>query len=252
MSGLRLQLRSALAADAELHALTAPGWHEADATALGARQVRVGRERVAVGDLFAVGGAPGATLHIDGDLHRARGVAAGVALGTVEVHGAVGDDLALGQSGGLVIVRGRAGHNAGGAPTGAKRGMLGGELLILGDAGDEVGAAMRRGTIAVLGRAGARTAKGGIAGSVYVASDCGPDAGRFLRRVSILVGGAVEIPAGFRYACRYDPAVVRLLQRRLVAIGFPVPAAQLGGQWRRFSGEAGEGALGELLQWTPA
>lgn len=252
MSGLRLQLRAALGPDADLQALTAPGWHEAEAAALAARQVRVGRESVAVGDLFTISGTPGPALRIAGELGAARGVAAGVALGTVEIEGSVGDDLALGQSGGLVIVRGRAGHNAGGAPAGAKRGMLGGELLILGDAGDEVGAAVRRGTIAVLGRTGARTAKGGIAGTVYVAGDCGPEAGRFLRRVSILVGGEVVVPAGFRYACRYDPAVVRLLQRRLAAIGFPVPAAQLGGQWRRHSGDAGEGALGELLQWTPA
>jgi len=48
-------------------------------------------------------------------------------------------------------VRGSAGDNAGGARPGAARGMTGGEIIVRGNVGDEAGARMRRGTIAVTG-----------------------------------------------------------------------------------------------------
>jgi formylmethanofuran dehydrogenase subunit C len=251
VSGLHLHPRTDLPAHSDLAALTAEGWEQCDAAGLAARRARVGRDVVAIGDLFRITGSPGPSLIVDGDLRHAEGVGARLSLGRVEVLGSVGDDAGLAMRGGLLRIRGSAGRNAGGAEPGARKGMTGGELLIHGDAGDEAGTAMRRGLVAIGGSAGARTAQHGIAGTVYVAGRCGADAGRFLRRVSLLVGGAVDVPAGFTEACRYDPAVVRLLQRRLRDLGFPLPAAQYGGQWRRFSGDVGEGARGELLHWTP-
>jgi formylmethanofuran dehydrogenase subunit C len=250
VSGLTLTLTAPLAADTDLSALTADGWASSTAATVAARPVFVGRVRHIVGELFTISGEPGDTLALHGDLARAHGIGARLALGTLVVHGDVGNGTGIAMSGGLLHVHGNAGDNLGGAFPGEKRGMTGGELLVTGNAGDESGAAVRRGTIAIGGNAGARTCRGGIAGTVYVAGDCGADAGLFLKRASIIVGGRVAIPAGFREACTYDPAVVRLLQRRLLHLGFPLPAAQRGGSWRRCSGDAGDGALGELLLWT--
>ena len=50
-------------------------------------------------------------------------------------------------------MRGSAGRRLGGAYAGSRAGMRGGEILVHGDAGDEAGAGLRRGLIAVAGHA---------------------------------------------------------------------------------------------------
>lgn len=250
MSGLVLTLRTPLAADADLSGLTAEGWEQADAAAMAARLILLDRAPLRVGDLCEVSGTAGSTLALHGDFTRAHRIGAGLASGTVVVHSSVGDGAGLAMRGGRLQIHGHAGHQLGAAPAGAKRGMTGGEILVHGSAGDESGSGVRRGLIAIGGDAGARTARGGIAGTIYVVGTCGADTGLFLKRASVIVGGSMAVPAGFREACTYDPAVVRLLQRHLRMLGFPLPSVQLGGSWRRFSGDAGEGSRGELLLWT--
>jgi len=68
--------------------------------------------------------------------------------------------------GGRIRIRGSAGSRLGSAVPGSQRGMRGGVILVDGDAGDEVGAVMRRGLIVVGGRCGEFAAAGAIAGSV--------------------------------------------------------------------------------------
>ncbi|HVE78850.1 MAG TPA: hypothetical protein VNA89_08315, partial [Gemmatimonadaceae bacterium] len=91
-----------------------------------------GRERLALGELFAVRGARAAELRLAGDLALARGVGAGMRAG-------------------LLVVDGDAGDEAG-------RGMTGGEIEVRGDAGADAAAYARRGVIAVAGTAGAGAA----------------------------------------------------------------------------------------------
>jgi formylmethanofuran dehydrogenase subunit C len=229
-TGLELALRAPLTAAADLAALTAPGWATCDAPALASRHVTVCGAPVAIGDLFTVTGTPAPALRIIGDLAQGASVGAELAEGTVTVEGNVGD-------------------NAGGARPGAKKGMRGGALVILGNAGAEAGACIRRGLIAVQGNVGPRSARAAIAGTIFVGGDAGPDAGLWSKRGSLVVVGAVTPLPTYHEACTYQPVVLRLLLLRLRALGLPITPAHLDGSWRRWSGDLAESGLGEILQW---
>ena len=229
-AGLELTLRAPLAMATDLAGLTAAGWTTCDPSAMAARQVTGGGAALTVGDLFTVTGTPGPAMRIIGDLAHATSVGAELAEGTVTVEGDVGD-------------------NAGGALPGAKKGMRGGELVILGHAGAEAGACIRRGTLAVRGNVGARCGRAAIAGTIFVGGDAGPDAGLWSKRGSLVVAGAVTPLVTYREDCTYRPVVLRLLLLRLRALGLPITPAHVDGAWRRWSGDLAESGLGELLQW---
>src|SRR3989442_4879030 len=89
--------------------------------------------------------------------------------------------------------------------------MVGGEIVIRGNAGEDAGAGMRRGLVVVTGNAGRGTGRGMIAGTAVVFGETGADAGRWTKRGSIVACGPVARPATFRYACTYRPPHVRLL-----------------------------------------
>ena len=76
-------------------------------------------------------------------------------------------------------------HLVGAAYRGSKKGMTDGTILIGGDAGSEVGAAMRRGTLAVGGSCGDAAGFGMIAGSILVFGSCGIRAGAGMKRGTI-------------------------------------------------------------------
>ena len=111
---------------------------------------------------------------------------------------------------------------------------------------------MRRGLVAIAGRAGRAAGLAMIAGTV-VASALGPDAGLFSRRGTLVALGPVTPSPSYRLACTTQPVVLRLLLRRLRdAHGFPVSAPQLEGFYRRYSGDFAESGKGELFAWTAA
>ena len=118
--------------------------------------------------------------------------------------------------------------------------MRGGELLIDGEAGDELGAVMRRGLIAVGGRIGAFAAAGMVAGSVFAFGPVGQHAGAGMKRGTVVTfGPAPELLPTFPYDCSYRPAFIDLYLRRLAALGFTVPAipersAAIGVTWLRW------------------
>lgn len=252
MSGLRLALKVPLPAPADFTALTAAGWDTADAGTMAARTVRVERDTVPVGELFSIGGSAGPELVLTGDLSFARGVGAGLTAGRLLVEGNVGDDAGLAMAGGLLTVRGNAGFNAGGAAPGAKRGMTGGELVILGSAGAEAGAAMRRGLVAVGGAVGQRAGRAALAGTVFAGGDVGDGAGLFSKRGSLVTLGRVAPSPTWRDAGLGQPIILRLLLKRLAALGLAVTAAHIDGRWRRWSGDFAESGRGEIVQWMPA
>src|SRR5213079_1212556 len=104
---------------------------------------------------------------------------------------------------------GSAGDHVGAAYPGSRRGMRGGELLIDGDAGDELAAVMRRGLIAVGGRVGAFAAAGMVAGSVFAFGPVGPHPGAGMKRGTFAaLGPAPEFLPTFRYDCSYRPAFI--------------------------------------------
>jgi formylmethanofuran dehydrogenase subunit C len=125
--------------------------------------------------------------------------------------------------------------------------MRGGELLIDGDAGDELGAVMRRGLIAVGGRVVAFAGAGMVAGSVFAFGPVGPHAGAGMKRGTIAAfGSGLELLPTFRYDCTYSPAFIDLYLRHLRALGFAVPA-RIGGAFTRYRGDLVALGLGEIL-----
>jgi len=82
-------------------------------------------------------------------------------------------------------------------------GMISGELVVRGDAGDDVGRAMAGGTIRIRGNAGHRlggpspgASKGMIGGEIVVDGNAGDDAAARVRRGLVVVGGSAGVSAG--------------------------------------------------------
>lgn len=228
-----------------------------------------GSRRLELGDLFQVRGGRAATVRVVGDTRRVDAMGAGMAGGELVIEGSAGRYVGTRMTGGVLRVLGDAGYGAGlemaggvldiagsagdrvgAARLGASKGMLGGEIIVRGAVGAEVGTRMRRGTI-VCAAAGPRAGEGMIAGSVVVLGAVGDDPGRYNKRGSLVVLGGVTVPCTYRYACTYHPPHVALMLRTLRArFGLPIGDAHIGGRYHRYSGDLAELARGELLAWT--
>jgi formylmethanofuran dehydrogenase subunit C len=250
-TGIVARLRAPLTGRADLGEVLGSGWGSRSAADLARRPVRLGGSSATLGDLFDLSGPASGTIRFEGDLRQVDRLAAGLAEGAVIVEGHVGEEVGLGMSGGSVVVRGNAGPRAGAAPPEARRGMSGGELVIHGNAGPEAGVRMRRGLIAIGGRAVANAGAMMIAGTVVVLGAAGPGAGLWSKRGSIVALGNVFVPQTYRYACTYQPSWLRLTLSRLrVAYELPVKPRHLTGFYHRYSGDLADLGRGEILEWT--
>jgi len=195
--------------------------------------------------------APGASVVVDGNAGSHTG--AGMIAGTIEIVGNAGSDTGVGMSGGSIHVRGNAGDRVGAGLPGASRGMTGGEIVVHGTIGDDAGAHMRRGLLFVGGDAGQMTARSIIAGTVVVAGRVGAEPALGSKRGTLVVGREVDVPATYRYACRYHPPHVRLAlthvsRRYHIAIDHRL----VQGTFDRYCGDAGSVSRGEILRWVQA
>jgi formylmethanofuran dehydrogenase subunit C len=125
--------------------------------------------------------------------------------------------------------------------------MSGGEIIVFGDAGEEAGAGMRRGLVAVGGRTGAGAGLRMLAGTVIALGGIGAEAGLGNKRGSLVSGEAVQPLPGYAFATHFQPPALRLQLRRARALGLTVADALLGGSWARWSGDRTELGRGELL-----
>lgn len=235
--------------------------------------LRVGARRVAVGDLFAVRGeavdADGEVV-VSGDLRRVNALGAGlrggrllveghggafvgadVEGGAVEVRGDVGPLAGSGMTGGRLTVLGDAGDRLAAGRTGERAGTSGGEVLVHGDAGEDCGASMRRGLVAVAGRIGPGAGLRMLAGTVVALGGLGGELGAGNKRGSLVdaAGDAAAFvpPPGYRYATTFAPPALRLQLVHLRRLGLPVDDALLGARFARFSGDLLEVPRGEIL-----
>lgn len=233
----------------------------------------LGREEIALGDLFDVEGERSARVRVVGDLARVDALGAAMSLGELTVDGSVGryvgsrmsggvlrvrgnagDGAGLEMAGGLLDIAGDAGNRVGAARLGASKGMLGGEIIVRGRLGAEAGTRMRRGTIVCQG-AGDRTGEAMIAGSVVVLGDAGGDVGRYNKRGTVVVFGRAGIPPTYAYSCTYNPPHLALTLRYLRSKhGLKVADERVHGLYRRHCGDLAELANGggEILEWASA
>jgi formylmethanofuran dehydrogenase subunit C len=127
--------------------------------------------------------------------------------------------------------------------------MTGGEIMIEGDAGNEVGHALRRGLIAVRGKAGDGLGFNMIAGTILVFGQAGIRPGAGMRRGTIGLFGSEPPPMlpTFRLACTGSPEFLRVYLLHLRRVGFAVPDECLSAVYRRYNGDFLELGKGEIL-----
>ena len=227
-----------------------------------------GRDEIELGEWFDIleDDAGTLVLQLEGDLARFDAIGAGLAEGTLVVHGDVGDAAGLGMTGGRLLVEGSARDLAGCAMQGGwlevkgsvrdlaasalpgdPSGMTGGTLIVRGGAGARLADRMRRGLVAVFGDAGEFVASRLVAGTLVLGGRCGAHAAWGMRRGTLVFAG--EPPAlGPTFVPVDAPADVfwQLLARDLVRLGPPFDALAQ----RRIERHAGDLAVqgrGELL-----
>jgi formylmethanofuran dehydrogenase subunit C len=209
--------------------------------------LRCGRETVAVGDVFDVGGVADGQLVLVGDLRRFDQIGARMSGGEIVVRGAAGGWAGTEMSGGVLRILGDAGARLGAAYPGARVGMTGGEIVVTGDAGEEAGAGMRRGLIAVGGRTGAGAGLRMLAGTVIALGGIGAEAGLGNKRGTLVSGRPVEPLPVYAFATRFRPPALQIQLRRARDLGLTVDDALLQGAWARWSGDRTELTRGEIL-----
>jgi formylmethanofuran dehydrogenase subunit C len=152
------------------------------------------------------------------------------------------------MAGGLVHIRGHAGHRIGGPIPGASGGMTGGEILVEGNAADDAAARVRRGLVVIGGSAGASAGRAMIAGTLVVFGDVGDHPAEGNKRGSLIALGGIHVPASYRYACTYEPPFVRLLMTHLARRrGLTIDPHVLDGLYKRYCGDASGPGKGEIL-----
>ena len=209
-------------------------------------ELRCGRERLQVGDLFALSG-DGDGLVLEGDLSRFDGIGRGLAAGEVVVHGDVGDGAGVAMSGGVLTIHGNAGTRVGAAVPAARSGMTGGEIVVTGDVGEEAGAGLRRGLVAIGGRVGTGAGLRMLAGTVIALGGFAGEAGMGNRRGSLVSAVPLTPLPTYTFAAWGRLPALELQLRRVKALGLPVADELLTARWARWSGDALELNRGELL-----
>jgi formylmethanofuran dehydrogenase subunit C len=268
---LTLTLREAPSAPVRAEALSPDRLADLGQTEIERLELWHGNRRAALAELFAVSGAGGSDLRVEGDLARVAGLGAGMAGGRMTIAGRAGPHVGAGMRGGEIVVegdagdwagaelqggrlvvRGSAGRRLGGAYAGSRAGMRGGEILVHGDAGDETGAGLRRGLIAVAGRVGDAAGLSALAGTIVAFGALGAHPGAGMRRASIVAMTPPTLLPTYAPACTYSPLYVRLFLRRLRALGLPVTDDQIEGRYTRWSGDGVELRRGEILILEPS
>ena len=127
--------------------------------------------------------------------------------------------------------------------------MSGGEILIDGDAGNEIGHTLRRGLIAIRGKAGDGLGFNMIAGTILVFGPAGIRPGAGMRRGTIGLFDSELRPMlpTFRFACTCRPEFLRIYLLHLRRLGFAVPDECLSAVYRRYNGDFLELGKGEIL-----
>jgi formylmethanofuran dehydrogenase subunit C len=233
-----------------------------------------GNRKVPLGELFDVSGDPAdarlefeghlAGVHWigahmdDGEVHvrgdAGRHVGSEMTGGVIHVHGNASDWVGGEMHGGLIHVHGNAGHLVGSAYRGSAAGMTAGVILIDGSVGNEVGLTLRRGLVAIGGACGDFVGANMIAGTVLVFGACGnrPAAGMRRGTVGLLGDNPPSLLVSFRKSCVCTPQFLRLILRRLEALGFAVPSDRYDANYGLYHGDHVTVGRGEIVIREPA
>lgn len=267
MSRMVLTLKAVPAIAVDCSPLTPDRLAGKSAAAIAAIELQSGNRRMPAGEFFDIAGESGAalvirnacskldrigagmnggTLEVEGDVGAFLG--AGLVSGTIRVSGGAGAFAATGMVDGTLHVCGNVGDFLGAAIAGDKQGMLGGLVIVDGDAGDRVGDHLRRGIILVGGNAGDYCASRMLAGTIAVRGRVGALPGYAMKRGTLLLSGETELPATFNDCGTHELLFLRLFARYLTGIDTAAaPFAPHGERVHRFIGDRANNGLGEIL-----
>ena len=223
------------------------------------------RERVTIGDMFALVHGRAGTIVFEGGSDRLDRIGADLTLGEIHVEGVVGMAAGRGMRSGLLAIAGDAGPYAGSGMTGGRleiggnvgerlggplagemAGMKGGLIVVRGNADARAGDRMRRGTIVVEGDAGDYAGARMIAGTLVVAGRTGALPGYLQRRGTLVLGAGAELPPGF-LDCGPGDLVFQHLFAQMLWHDSARAAALLRGRLRRFAGDQAVLGKGEIF-----
>src|SRR6056297_959683 len=170
---LTLELRDTPPAPIDVACLQ-PAWLcTVDLATIARQLLPVGRQQIAVGELFRIAGEPGDRVILQGDGGRLQRIGAGLQAGSILVEGDGGDELGCAMEGGQIEVRGSVGDWLAAS-------LRGGSIHVHGDCGDYLAAP----------RSGERAGMSG--GRVIVEQNAGQGAGHRLRRGTLVIKGTVD------------------------------------------------------------
>ena len=161
-------------------------------------------------------GMTSGNICVEGD----AGMRAGAEMrgGLLGIYGNAGDWLGAEMSGGEIIVADNAGHCVGAAYRGSRMGMTGGNITVHGIIGNECGLLMRRGFIVALSDIGDFAGASIIAGTMAINGNAGQHLGAGMKRGTIIVFGECDLDAGFRYSCNYSPTYLQLAMPGIIEV----------------------------------
>jgi len=187
------------------------------------------------------------TLVVEGDVGNRAGRA--MTGGRLMIRGHAGHWTASGNKAGRIEVAGDVGDRLAGPLPGEIRGMSGGLVVVRGKAGERAGDRLRRGILIVEGAAAAYAGSRMLAGTPIVGGDIGPEAGYLLRRGTIVVGAETGVSATF-VDCGVQELVANRLMAAFLAADSAAAASLLRRPLRRFAGDMAVLGKGEIFVVT--
>ncbi|MBU2580980.1 MAG: formylmethanofuran dehydrogenase subunit C [Alphaproteobacteria bacterium] len=205
MSALKLKLRAAPPRRIDLAQLVPGKLAGLSVAEIEKLVVAQGADKLVVGDCFAVSGEAGDTIHFEGgsdkfesvgaenagglivvDGHAGANAGRRMKSGRLDILGNAGDYLASNLRGGLIVVGGSAGAHLGGPHSGEKDGMAGGNVVVKGNTGELSGERMRRGSIIVKGSMGRDAGARMMGGTIFGEQGLSAGAGVQMRRGTLI------------------------------------------------------------------
>lgn len=233
--------------------------------------VQHGNGTVLLGELFNVSGSlsDDDTIEWQGNCSQVRGIGQGLTSGTIRVRGnagmhlgaemrggkifcegSAGDWLGCEMRGGSIDVQENAGSSVGGTYVGGQKGMTGGEIIVRGNVGHEVGRCMRRGLIAIGGSCGIGTAFGMIAGTILINGVVGGRLGAGMKRGTLIClnqQARCGVLPTFRPSGHISPQFFRVLWNRLKPYRCFITEIDPSAEFDRCIGDCTEDGKGEIL-----
>ena len=201
-------------------------------TQIAAMPLQCGNRSSTLADWFQISGSPSEHIRIELKELKLDNVAQDMRGGTIHVSGDVGHAAGAGMLGGRVIIEGNAGDRTAAISPVSGAAMRGGVLMIGGNAGDFLAQRMRRGVIYVRSDAGCDGADRMIAGTIVAMGQIGDGWADGMKRGSIILPSQpnevspkwkAKLSDSSKFELSFLPILWNYLRDSLGDLDWPVP-----------------------------